>query len=55
MKTKEEILEENGFDFEAFALENEYSAKNLLAAMEQYAKQHITDTNKIAISHAKKH
>lgn len=38
-KTKEEILESNGFDFEAFKLENEYSAKNLLLAMEQYSEQ----------------
>lgn len=37
MKTKEEVLDRNGFDFEAFKYENEYSAKNLLKAMDEYA------------------
>lgn len=39
IRTKEEILARNGFDFEAFKLENEYSAKNLLLAMEEYSEQ----------------
>lgn len=44
--TKEAVLEKNGFDFESFEIENEYSAKNLLSAMEEYAqdklKEHYT-------------
>jgi hypothetical protein len=39
MLTKEEILEKNGFDFEAFKLDNEYSAKSILTSMEEYASQ----------------
>lgn len=39
MKLKEDILESNGFDFDAFKFENEYSAKNLLIAMDEYASQ----------------
>lgn len=38
-KTLEEIFEENGFDFVAFELENEYSAKNLLKSIKEYANQ----------------
>jgi hypothetical protein len=37
-RTKEQILDRNGFDFDAFKFENEYSAKNLLNAMEEYHK-----------------
>lgn len=36
--TKQETLEKNGFDFEIFATENEYSARNILKAMEEYGK-----------------
>lgn len=39
MLTKEEILEKNGFDFEAFKLDNEYSAKSILTSMDEYANQ----------------
>ncbi|MCK9429831.1 MAG: hypothetical protein M0R17_07485 [Candidatus Omnitrophica bacterium] len=39
MRTKEQILDRNGFDFEAFKFENEYSAKNLLLAMDEYSEQ----------------
>ena len=39
METKEQILYRNGFDFEYFKLENEYSAKNLLLAMDEYSEQ----------------
>lgn len=39
MKTKEQILVSNGFDFEAFKFENENSANNLLLAMEEYSEQ----------------
>jgi len=39
MKTIEEFFESNGFDFESFAFENEYSAKNLLNAVKEYASQ----------------
>ena len=35
----EDILEDNGFDFEKFKLESEYSAKNILLAMQAYADQ----------------
>ena len=35
--TKEEILEKNGFDFDQFEIDNEYSAKNLLSAMQEFA------------------
>lgn len=41
MKTKEQILDRNGFDFEAFRFENEYSADNILLAMEEYAQQQV--------------
>lgn len=37
--TKQQILDRNGFDFDAFEYENEYSAKNLLTAMDEYAEQ----------------
>ena len=37
MKTKEKILDINGFDFDAFKYENEFSAKNLLKSMDEYA------------------
>ena len=39
IRTKEQILDRNGFDFEAFKFENEYSAKNLLLAMDEYSEQ----------------
>jgi len=39
IRTKEQILTRNGFDFEAFKFENEYSAKNILLAMEEYSEQ----------------
>lgn len=35
-RTKEQVLNRNGFDFRAFEFENEYSAKNLLSAMDEY-------------------
>ena len=37
--TKQEMLNKNGFDFEHFEFENEYSVKNLLASMDEYAEQ----------------
>ena len=52
MKTKEQILDRNGFDFEAFKFENEYSADNILSAMEEYADQkaeQLTTTNQLLI------
>lgn len=36
--TKQETLEKNGFDFEKFKADNEYSAKNILKAMQEYGK-----------------
>jgi hypothetical protein len=36
--TKQETLEKNGFDFEKFKADNEYSARNILKAMEEYGK-----------------
>lgn len=39
IKTREEILEKNGIDFDLFLLENEHSAKNLLISMQEYADQ----------------
>lgn len=39
IRTKEEILERNGFDFESFKFENQYSAKNILLAMDEYSEQ----------------
>lgn len=39
IRTKEQILDRNGFDFEAFKFENEYSAKNILLAMDEYSEQ----------------
>lgn len=51
MKTAEHILDVNGFDFEAFKYENEYSAKNLLLAMKEYAKYyHETEVKKLNIA-----
>jgi len=35
---KQETLEKNGFDFEKFKADNEYSARNILKAMEEYGK-----------------
>lgn len=52
MKTKEQILDRNGFDFEAFKFENEYSADNILSAMEEYADQKVeqlTTTNRLLV------
>lgn len=37
--TKKQILDRNGIDFDAFEYEHEYSAKNLLTAMNEYAAQ----------------
>lgn len=37
--TKRQILDRNGIDFDAFEYEHEYSAKNLLTAMDEYAEQ----------------
>ena len=34
--TKQETLEKNGFDFEKFKADNEYSARNILKAMQEY-------------------
>jgi len=39
MRTPEEILEDNVFDFNLFKLDNEYSAFNLIKSMKEYAKQ----------------
>jgi len=35
--TIEDVLNRNGFDFDAFAYENEYSAKAIKAAMQEWA------------------
>lgn len=35
--TARELLDKNGFDFDAFEYENEFSAKAILAAMEEHA------------------
>ena len=48
--TKEQILDRNGFDFEAFKLENEYSAKNLLLAMDEYSEQRVAEYAKNFLS-----
>lgn len=45
MKSKEEILDRNGFDFDAFQYENEDLAKSLLSAMEEYANQFQSDAS----------
>lgn len=37
MSIVEKIIDKHGFDFNAFEFENEYSAKNLLAAMKEIA------------------
>lgn len=39
MDLKRQILDKNGIDFDAFEYEHEYSAKNLLTAMDEYAEQ----------------
>lgn len=54
--TKEEILIKNGFDFELFQLENQYSAENLLLATDEYGRQcfeaarELKQVNKYGIS-----
>lgn len=40
-KTPEEVLQENGFDFEKFKNQNEYSAFNLINAMNAFANQQL--------------
>lgn len=37
MSIVEKIIDKHGFDLNAFEFENEYSAKNLLAAMKEIA------------------
>ena len=39
--TKEQILDRNGFDFDAFKYENEYSAKAILTAMDELVSQEV--------------
>ena len=39
MRSAEEILNASGFDFERFKLTHEYSANNILEAMQEYAQQ----------------
>ena len=39
MKTARQCLGTSGFDFDAFETQNEYSAKNILNAMKEYANQ----------------
>jgi hypothetical protein len=41
MKTKEELLTESGIDWELFEIENEFSAKAILSAMERYTEQKL--------------
>ena len=36
-KTKKQFLEDNGFNYIRFMLENEHSTKNLLNAMDEYS------------------
>ena len=45
-KSKEEILDRNGFDFDAFAYENEHSAKAILKAMDEWKAQPPYNTGK---------
>jgi len=40
MKTPKDILQINGFNFEDFQLDNEYSADNILDAMQEYAREY---------------
>ena len=40
--TKEQILDRNGFDFDAFQLENEYSAKAILKSMSEWEQQQLS-------------
>jgi len=42
LKNKIDFLEDCGFDVEAFKLENEYSFRNLMEAMDCYAQQAFT-------------
>ena len=41
--TAEEIINKNGFNFESFKFDNEYSAKNILKAMEQYRNEGLRE------------
>jgi hypothetical protein len=47
MKIEEEILieflDKNGFDFELFKSDHEYSAKNILLAMEEFGNQRFAE------------
>ena len=40
---KKHLLDLEGFDFEAFEFENEFSAKGILKAMDEYAQQAIAE------------
>jgi hypothetical protein len=46
--TKKESLEKNGINFKLFELRNEYSAKNILLAMDEYAEYVAEKAWKIA-------
>lgn len=46
-KTKEQFLCDNGFDFDQFKLENEYSAKNLLIAMDEYSEYNCNQLSEL--------
>lgn len=46
-KSRREFLEESGFDVDKFELENEYSYKNILYAMEAYANYRIQNALKM--------
>ena len=40
---KKYLFDLEGFDFEAFELENEFSAKGILKAMDEYAQQAVAE------------
>jgi hypothetical protein len=53
IRTKEQILSRNGFDFEAFKFENEHSAKDLLLAMDEYSEQNCDQIRNLYAQPAK--
>lgn len=49
------MLEKHGFDFYKFDMDSEYSAKNLLKAMEEYASQKQLPTDEDVMLYFAKH
>ena len=55
MKTAQETLVDHGFDLDLFSEENEYSAKNLVNAMKDYASIQIKKDRELVKSAINEH